>query len=233
MITLTNTIPQTELSAESVKLGCLYDSYSNDDSVLFWVQDEGKAVISMTDGNMIIHNKSADLQELKTFVEVLNPACVFSDMETLKAINKTPDENINVMYRKADIVGETATELKSDTLSSKEIYDLLDVKGLSLPEYPYFAVDYCKRLNHGFANYFALREKCAVITFNTGDYAIINGLASHQKGYGSVALKAALQKNYGKDFLVCCRDSVMEFYRKNGFEKLYNAGYWVKKNEYK
>jgi hypothetical protein len=164
MITLTNTIPQTELSAESVKLGCLYDSYSNDDSVLFWVQDEGKAVISMTDGNMIIHNKSADLEELKTFVEVLNPACVFSDMETLKAINKTPDENINVMYRKADIVGETATELKSDTLSSKEIYDLLDVKGLSLPEYPYFAVDYCKRLNHGFANYFAIKEKCGQAT---------------------------------------------------------------------
>ncbi len=229
MITLTNNIPAAELSAESIKINCLFDSYKNDDSVLFWVQDEGKAVISMTDGNMIIHNKSADLEELKTFVDVLNPACIFSDMETLKGIDRTPPENINIMHRKTNITGETA----GDTLSSKEIYDLLDVKGLSLPEYPYFAVDYCKRLNHGFANYFAIKSKCAIITFNTGEFAIINGLASHQKGYGSIALKAALQKNYGKEFLVCCRDSVMEFYRKNGFEKLYNAGYWVKTNEYK
>lgn len=229
MITLTNNIPKVTLSAESVKISCLFDSYKNDDSVLFWVQDEDKAVISMTDGNMIIHNISADLEELKTFVDVLNPVCVFSDIDTLKAIGKTPPENINIMYREADIKGETL----GDNLSSKEIYDLLDVKGLSLPEYPYFAVDYCKRLNHGFANYFAIKEKCAIITFNTGNYAIINGLASHQKGYGSIALKAALQKNYGKKFLVCCRDSVKDFYTKNGFKKIYNTGYWVKTNEYK
>ena len=230
MITLTKTIPTIDyLSAEAVKIHCLFDSYQNDDSVLFWVQDQDKAIISMTDGNMIIWNKNADLEELANFIAVLNPACIFSDLETLKALDRLPPENINIMHRKADIIGETV----GDTLSSKEIYDLLDVKGLSLPEYPYFAVDYCKRLNHGFANYFAIKEKCAVITFNTGDYAIINGLASREKGYGSIALKAALQKNYGKDFLVCCRNSVKEFYEKNGFEKLYNAGYWVKNNEYK
>jgi hypothetical protein len=225
MITLTKTIPPIDcLSAEAIKIHCLFDAYKNDDSVLFWVQNENDAVISMTDGNMIIWNKSADLEELHNFVAVLNPACIFSDESTLSAIGKPKHENINIMHRKADIEGET----EGDTLSSREIYDLLDVKGLSLPEYPYFAVDYCKRLNHGFANYFALKEKCAVITFNTGDYAIINGLASREKGFGSIALKAALQKNCGKDFLVCCRDSVKEFYKKNGFKKLYNAGYWVK-----
>jgi hypothetical protein len=145
-------------------------------------------------------------------------------METLQKIGKTADENINVMFRKADISGET----ESDELSSRELYDLLNVNGLSLPEYPYFAVDYCHRLNHGFAKYFALKDKCAVISFNSGKYAIINGLASHEKGYGSIALKAILQKNHDKEFLVCCRDSVKGFYQKNGFKKLYNAGYWVK-----
>jgi hypothetical protein len=112
MITLTNTIPKVELSAESIKINCLFDSYNNDDNVLFWVQDDGKAVISMTDGNMIIYNKSADLEELKAFVDVLSPACVFSDIETLKGIDKAPPENINVMHRKADIMGEA----QSDTL---------------------------------------------------------------------------------------------------------------------
>ena len=104
----------------------------------------------------------------------------------------------------------------------------MDVDGLSLPDYPHFAVDYCRRKNLGFAKSFAIKDKCAVITFNSGDTAIINGLASHEKGYGSIALKGILQKNYGKAFLACCRDSVLPFYLKNGFIKLYNAGYWVK-----
>lgn len=229
MITLVNELPHIDaLSAEAVKINCLYDCYKNDSHVMFWTQDSDKAYISMTDGNMIIYNRCADLEELKSFVSVLSPVCIFSDMDTLKNLDCLPDENINVMYRKADITGTT----ESDSLSSKEIYNLLDVKGLSLPEYPYFAVDYCRRLNNGSAKYFALKDKCAVITFNSGDKAIINGLASHQKGFGSIALKAILQANFQKDFLVCCRDSVKEFYKKNGFKKLYNAGYWVKKREY-
>ena len=104
MIKLTNEIPFLDfLSAEAVKINCLYDSYKNDSSVLFWIQDEGKAFISMTDGNMIILNINAEIEELKDFVAVLNPACVFSDMETLQKIGKPADENINVMFRKADI----------------------------------------------------------------------------------------------------------------------------------
>lgn len=230
MITLVSKLPFLDsLSAEAVKINCLYNDYKNDTSVMFWIQDEGNAYISMTDGNMIIYAVNPDYEELSQFVAVLNPACVFSDSETLCKIGKTAPENINIMYRKADTAGFT----ECDTLSSKELYSLLDVKGLSLPEYPYFAVDYCRRLNNGNAKYFAIKNKCAVITFNCGDYAIINGLASHQKGYGSIALKGILQKNYGKHFLVCCRDSVMPFYEKNEFRKLYNAGYWVKNNEYK
>ncbi|MBO5019102.1 MAG: hypothetical protein J6D52_00410, partial [Clostridia bacterium] len=108
------------------------------------------------------------------------------------------------------------------------IYDLLDVDGLSLPEYPYFAVDYCRRLNLGFADYFALKDKCAAITFNTGDYAIINGIAAKQKGYGGVALRSIISKNNGRKLFVCCRDKVKGFYEKNGFLPLYYGGYWVK-----
>ncbi len=229
MIKLVTELPDLDfLSAEAVKIKCLYDCYKNDSHVLFWIQNEDKAYISMTDGNMIIFNNGADIEELTTFISVLNPVCIFSDTHTLNAIGCEPPENINIMYRKASLSGEVV----SDQMSSKEVYDLLDVDGLSLPEYPYFAVDYCRRLNMGSAKYFALKDKCAIITFNSGNKAIINGLASHQKGYGSIALTAALKQNYGKDFLVCCRDSVKEFYQKNGFKKIYNAGYWVKKREY-
>ena len=227
MVTLVDKIPEIDtLSAEWVKIKCLYNSYKNDSKVMFWVQDTDKCVIALTDGNMIIYNISADFEELTEFVDVINPACVFSDYDTLSKIGRKPKERINIIYRKADIEGET----EGDSLSSREIYDLLDVAGLSLPEYPYFAVDYCHRLNHGFADYFALKGKCCAVTFNCGDMAIMNGIASHQKGMGSVALKGVLQKNYGRDFLVCCRDSVSEFYKKNGFCHKYYGGYWVKEN---
>lgn len=227
MVTLVDKIPEIDtLSAEWVKIKCLYNSYKNDSKVMFWVQDTDKCVIALTDGNMIIYNISADFEELTEFVDVINPACVFSDYDTLSKIGRKPKERINIIYRKADIEGET----EGDSLSSREIYDLLDVDGLSLPEYPYFAVDYCHRLNHGFADYFALKGKCCAVTFNCGDMAIMNGIASHQKGMGSVALKGVLQKNYGRDFLVCCRDSVLEFYKKNGFCHKYYGGYWVKEN---
>lgn len=230
MISLVSRLPRIyKLNAELVKIKCLFDAYKNDNKVLFWVQNDNKAVISMTDGNMIIFNNGADCDELKDFVNILSPACIYSDYDTLRAIDKVPKERINVVYRYADIKSDT----KSDTLKSDEIYSLLDVDGLSLPEYPYFAVDYCHRLNMGTADYFALKNKCAAISFNCGEFAIINGIAAKEKGYGSVALKGILNKNYGRQFLVCCRDKVKGFYEKNGFEFLYFAGYWVKNDEYK
>ncbi len=229
MISLVNKLPKIkEYNAEFLKIQCLYDCYCDDDRVMFWCQDEAKAVIAMTDGNMIIYNNNADIEELKEFIDVLCPACIFSDLETLKNLDRIPQERINIMWRMADV----QSELQSDILSSKELYSLLDVDGLSLPEYPFFAVDYCRRLNKGSANYFGIKEKCAVITFHSGKNAIINGIASHEKGYGSIALKGILTKNYGKKLLVCCRDKVKGFYENNGFELLYYAGYWVKTNEY-
>ena len=225
MIKLTDKLPEFNvLSAEFLKIKCLYECYPNSKDVLFWVQDEDKAVISFTDGNMIIFNNDANIEELSEFVSVINPVCIFSDVKTLLAIDKNPPEVINVMYRKADV----SEEFTGDTLSSKELYELLDVDGLSLPQYPYFAVDYCRRLNMGTADYFGVKGKGACITFNTKNQAIINGLASREKGFGTTALKAVLNKNYGRDFLVCCRDKVKPFYEKNGFKKIYSAGYWVR-----
>ena len=128
------------------------------------------------------------------------------------------------MSRVADISGKPS----GDSLSSKEIYDILNVKGFSLPEYPYFAVDFCRRLNRGLASCFAIKNKCAAVSFHTGDYAILNGIVSREKGFGTVALGAILQKNYGRKLLVCCEEKLIGFYEKNGFQKRYKAGYWCR-----
>ena len=230
MISLVNELPIIDsLSAEWIKIKCLYDAYKNDDKVLFWCQDENKAIISMTDGNMIILNMGANTEELKEFCDVLSPACIFSDYDTLLLLDRKPKERINIMHRTADIKSEKI----SDSLKSDEIYHLLDTDGLSLPEYEYFAVDYCRRLNLGFADYFGIKDKCAAVSFKTGGLSIMNGIASHEKGYGTIALEGILDKNHGNEFLVCCRDKVKIFYEKNGFKPLYFGGYWVREYEYK
>ena len=71
MIRLTSKIPDFNvLSPSWVKIKCLYESYKNDDKVMFWVGDDDSCVIALTDGNMMIYNISADLEELAAFVDV-------------------------------------------------------------------------------------------------------------------------------------------------------------------
>lgn len=229
MIKLTGKIPSVEKpNAEWIKQRCTFECYP--DSGLYWEQNNGDAYISMIDGNAVIYENNADFTELKEFIEVINPCCIFSGLNTLKKLGKEPQEPTAVMALEKT-AGYSVAE-QGNSVKSEELYRLLNVEGLCLPEYEYFAVDICRRLNHGLAQYFAVNNKCAAISLNTGEYAIMNGIASHEKGFGSRALKAIIAKNAGRNFLVCCRPSVRGFYEKNGFEFLYYAGYWVRKNEF-
>lgn len=223
MIRLTDRIPPVgRTSAEWVKLCCTYECYPQD--ALFWEQDGG-TLISLLDGSAVVCANGADYDELRAFLDMLNPCSVFSDLDSLRRLGRTPDEPSMVMARTAPAAGESPA---GDELSSGELYRLLDVQGLSLPKYEAFAVDICRRLNHGLAHYFGLRGKCAAISLHTGNYAIMNGIASHKQGCGTLALNAILARNAGRVLLACCRPAVRGFYEKNGFELQYEAGYWVK-----
>lgn len=225
MISLVKNMPDfRDETAEGIRIKSLYECYGDDDSLLFWNQDEGRAFISMADGNMTLYTPDADYEELKEFCEVLSPVSIFGRYDTLCRLGRTPGERINVMSRVCDL----ETGENGDSLSSKEIYELLSVEGLELPEYPFFAVDFCRRFNRGAAQYFAIKEKCAAVSINAGDLALLQGIASHQKGFGKIALEGIIKKNRGRRLFVCCRDSVKEFYKKSGFSFEYSAGYWMK-----
>ena len=85
MICLVKEIPKLSLPlAEVVKINCNYNSYR--DVALFWLQNDSQAVISMLDGNMVVYNKHADIEELREFISVISPQSVFSDTETMKAL---------------------------------------------------------------------------------------------------------------------------------------------------
>ncbi len=225
MICLTKELTPINLPlAEAVKINCLYKSYS--DIALFWVQNDGDAVISMLDGNMTIYNKSSDIDELIEFIKVISPSSVFSDADTLTALFGDGFHRVCVMKSSA----EYECTIKSDTLTSSDVYRLLTVDGLSLPDYEHFAVDFCHRLNGGNLKYFAIKNTCAAVAIFDADTALINGIASHKKGMGSTALCGVLAKLKGHSALAVCEKGVLPFYIKNGFHHSYDAGYWRKKD---
>lgn len=222
MITLTDTLPEASApNAEYIRLKCLFDCYKDDKDTYFWSQDGGEAYISLANGDMTVFCENGDCEEIKEFISVISPRSIFGSLEVLKNLEFSDIHSVEVMCRAADISGETL----GDSLNSREIYDILNIKEFVLPEYPYFAVDFCRRLNKGFADCFAIKDKCAAVTFHTGNYALLSGIVSREKGFGTVALKAVLQKNYGRTILLCCEENLIGFYEKNGFKKLYKAGY--------
>ena len=218
MITLTQSPPAIkERCAEAVKINSAYDMYSG--LAMFWVQNAGDCVISMLDGNMVIYNRTADIDELREFIGVISPNSIFSDAETLTALFGECFHRVYVMQSDSDYKSEKS----ADTLTSAQIYALLDVEGLSLPPYEFFAVDFCHRLNHGGLSCFAIADSCCAVCISSGDTVLLNGIASHQKGMGRVALNGAFSKYDGKTKLAVCEKSLYGFYTKNKFKLSYEA----------
>lgn len=222
MISLVNEIPHFNLPrVEVVKINCNYNLYR--DIALFWTQDQTRAVISLLDGDMVIFNNGADCEELREFINVISPHSVFSDADTLTQIFGNNFHTALVMQSNSAF----NCDMQSDILSSNEIYKLLSVDGLDLPDYEYFAVDFCYRLNHGGLKYFAIKDLCAAIGIFDGHTALVNGIASHKKGLGTTALYGLLSQ-FNVPALAVCKKHVSPFYLKNNFSHAYNVGYWRK-----
>ncbi len=222
MISLVNEIPKISLPcAEVLKINCNYNSYK--DIALFWTQDNDKAIISMLDGNMVIFNQGADIEELVKFINLVSPLSVFSDERTLTAIFGKDFHRVCVMESKYTF----KCDIPSDEMTSDRIYKLLDVDGLELPGYECFAVDFCHRLNHGYLRYYARKDLCAAIGISDGQAVLVNGIASHKKGMGTVALSGLLSQ-YDTPAIAVCEENIVPFYLKNNFSLSYMAGYWRK-----
>ena len=222
MIKLIDTLPHFKAAClELVRIKCTFEAYP--DLALFWAQDGTRALLCMLDGNMVIYNNGADIDELKTFINMISPSSVFSDADTLSALFGCNFERVQVSGRQCEGVFTP-----SDKPTSRDIYDILNTEGLSLPDFKHFAVDYCHRINHGLADCFYLKDVCAAISFKTDGYCVLCGIASRKKGMGKIALEAIMELNRGLYMLCCHKDNVEGFYTKCGFAPLYTAGYWRK-----
>ncbi len=220
MITPLHALPPLEKADFfRLKIYCAWECYPDD--IPLWTQND-RTLLCMSDGDLLLDGCD-DADELLSFIRFTKPRRIFASRGVLQQLNLPVTEELCVLSRKAE---KTDSTFISYEQSSKEIYELLSVEGLSLPEYEQFAPDFCRRLNHGWLHYFAIPQKCAALTQHSGNFAFICGIASHEKGYGTVALNGILRKNYGRTVFSCCRADVHGFYEKNGFSLTGTAGYW-------
>lgn len=227
MIKLVNALPEaSKPTAEYIRIKCLFDCYKKDPDVYFWQQTGEETYISLSDGNMTLSYGSGNTAELTEFIKMLNPKTVFTDSVTFEKLEIQPTETVEVM---GFYIDTSPLSDIGDRLSSKDIYEIFSAAGLDVPDYPHFAVDFCRRLNRGGASLCGIKNKCAAVSFNTGNYALLCGLASLEKGKGGQALKAIICKNSGRQMLLCCKPPLVGFYEKYGFKRLYTAGYKVRK----
>ena len=221
MIRLVNALPAAETpSAEYVRIKCLFDSYNSDPDVYFWEQTGGETYISMADGNMTVCRREGNIGELKEFISFISPRTLFTDAVTFKMLNAEPTEIFTVMSLN---IGKCAKPTDGDALSSRDIYEIFSAADLAVPDYPHFAVDFCRRLNRGKADFWGIKNKCAAVSFNTGNFALLNGIASLEKGMGGKTLERIIAKNSGRQMLLYCRTPLAGFYEKYGFKRIYEV----------
>lgn len=197
--------------------------------VLFWVQyvgGEPVAALSRIDGNVSLYcSEKTDFEELSAFVGTVG----FSNLACRK-------ENMNRLGFEADnasyIVryeGETAP---ADPCvlwdyDKKAVYELLRDCGFELGDFGSFAADYCSKLNKGTAKLAAIEndrlDACASALFIGNNSVLLGAVATRKNargnGYASKAVTALANSFNGKAvFLFCRNDSLLEFYKKIGFE---------------
>lgn len=135
---------------------------------------------------MTVSYGGGNTAELAGFIKMLNPRTLFTDSATFEKLGIQPDETVEVMVRCADT---SPLSDMGDRLSSKDIYEVFSAAGLDVPDYPHFAVDYCRRLNRGGASLWGIKNKCAAVSFNTAAMPCFAGLQAIEKGKAGRQLK--------------------------------------------
>ena len=186
-----------------------------------WVQKQNNnitAVISRFGGRLYITANSADLEEIKEFINVMGFSEVFTEKETAESLGFNKFDEFTVL--KKPVKGQADF---CDIPPLKNLYAALkegEDGDIVLPEFEFFAADISHRLRHGGA-VALLEDFGAALAFKSEFGGIINGI-SVKKGLRGRGLGRKLLKNICEylngDIFVCTNEKTAEFYIKNGFE---------------
>ena len=219
----------------AARITALAETYGTEQSfAMFWVQRINEipvAAISRVDGNMTLCcGENTDFEELSCFINAVGYSSLTFDMEYAEKLGITPQKtSFTVRYTG----GATAYDVLTD-YDKKEIYSLLTECGFELGDYNAFVADVCARLNNSTASLVAEENEgklcgCAFALFK-GEKSVLLGAvatnpAARGKGCASKLVGTLAEANKSKEvFLFCREDSLVNFYKKIGFEPV---GKWA------
>lgn len=225
----------------AARITALFNTYGAGQSfALFWVQRINGipvAAISRVDGSMTLcAGENADFDELRAFV---NAAGFISLTCCEECMKKLGIEDYKTSYTVKFIGGAKPQELEFvRDCDKRKIYVLLCECGFELGDYGAFLADVCARLNKGTASLAAAEENgdviaCAFALFEGSKSVLLGAVATSPlargRGYASALVGTlAKEKSEKEVFLFCRNDSLLEFYKKIGFEPV---GKWALREE--
>lgn len=223
----------------AARITALINTYGAGQSfALFWVQKINGipvAAVSRVDGSMTLcAGENADFDELRVFMNAAGFGSLTCSEECIKKLGIA---DYKTSYTVKFVGGAKLAEhrLVRDC-DKRKIYDLLCECGFELGDYGAFLADVCSRLNKGTASLAAAEENgglkaCAFALFEGKKSVLLGAVATSPsargRGYASALVCAlANEKSEKEVFLFCRNDSLLEFYKKIGFEAV---GRWAVK----
>lgn len=197
---------------QSVKLSSVFELYKSE--ALFFTDENENFILSLLDGSAVLCGEVKKSEELLSFLKAAGAKSVFLSAKNAEKAGFKDKKTVKVFKKARD----KDYDLKSDRLSSKEVYTMLKSGGFSLPPYEYFAPDYCRRINHKKAALFAKSGECAAVGFLYKDICLINGIVSFKKGGGRKAIDGLFCESKAETMLACAEEKNSGFYEKCGFK---------------
>ena len=223
----------------AARITALFKTYGAGQSfALFWVQridGEPAAAISRVDGSMTLcAGENADFEELHSFLNAAgfdSLTCCEECMKKLGIADYKSSHTVRFVGGKQPPKCDFVRDC-----DKRKIYDLLCICGFELGDYGAFLADVCARLNKGTASLAAAEENgdiksCAFALFEGAKSVLLGAVATlpsaRGRGYaGSLVGTLANEKSEKEVFLFCRNDSLLDFYKKIGFEAV---GRWAVK----
>jgi GNAT superfamily N-acetyltransferase len=218
------------------RISAYYRCYSlNYDFVKFWIQtDENSnitAALSRIDGDATLCvNDEADFAELAEFIKAVGFATLQCESGAAKKLNFTAETEGCVVRYVENKIPQKAVNLKNN-FELREIYDIIKAENLvGVGDYLPWLSDTSFRINRGVTKPLLAevegRGVCtATVLFETEKAALLGGVATVPEFRGRglagavVTLLAEEEKANGKRVeLLCKKDSIVNFYKKLGFE---------------
>lgn len=219
----------------SARITALAETYGTEQNfAMFWVQrmdDIPVAAISRVDGNMTLCcTRSADFEELSCFINAVGYSTLTFDLLLAEKLGIVPQKSsFTVRYKGGATVYDVLTDY-----NKKDVYELLTECGFELGDYKSFLADVCARLNKSTASlvadeYEGILCACAFALFE-GEKSVLLGAvatspASRGRGCATKLVGTLAETKKEKEvFLFCRNDSLVDFYKKIGFEPV---GKWA------